>query len=170
MACLPVSQTGLPLLWVANYVNRHPGSEETRVLLAPSERTGRVACDGFEIPRPLMAPPALQARGPTPQLTRAAATKAGGIYAERIRSSKLKSHTGGLSIPINPTLSDGKTSAVLRPLVRRRGRVRSTPGSPLMRSVPQRQFSRNMVMMRSRISGLRYGRPPFPHCFLPCSD
>src|SRR5438105_11040700 len=58
----PRFTTGLPLLWVADYVNRHPGSEETRVLPAPSERTGRVACDASEMPRPLMAPPALKAR------------------------------------------------------------------------------------------------------------
>ena len=38
--------------------------------------------------------------------------------------------------------------------------IPSLSSSPLMRSVPQSGFSRGMVVISSRISGLRWGRPP----------
>jgi hypothetical protein len=41
----------------------------------------------------------------------------------------------------------------------------SLSSSPLIRSVPESRFSRDMVMMRSRTSGLSCGRPPLERDF-----
>ena len=60
---------------------------------------------------------------------------------------------------IRSKLCEVPTRVGFRPRSIRRCRT-ATPGSPLMRSIPQTQFSLDMVMMRSRVSGLRCGRPP----------